>query len=698
MRLKLIAAAFVATAMLTPMAIQSPRAQSTAVARVIVKYRADSGLMHTQSMTIAGARATQMRTLGQRIGTPLVAGNDISESSHVVFARGLSSEELAAKLSADSDVEYAEPDRKKHRLTAPSDPLYSPAVPAAAGVPATGQWYLKPPGATTLSGSTTLSGTAPSAINAETAWNITTGSRSIVVAVLDTGLRFDHPDLQGGNVLPGYDMISSDDSTTAVPPGTDNINVVEGTNFATAHDGNGRDADASDPGDGITQAEINADQSDFSGCSVENSSWHGTQTLSLIGATTNNGIGMASVARNVSVMPVRVLGRCGSGYDSDILAGMLWAGGVATPTNVPVNTHPARVINLSLGSDDACSPAEQDVVNLLNAAGVVVVVSAGNSGIAVGSPANCTGAIAVTGLRSDGDKLGVSSFGAKATIAAPGGNCPTAGNCTYPILAAFNAGLLDPVAGGNYTDAVNNVFTGTSFSAPMVAGAAALMLSVNPNLTPAQIKAKLMSSARPFPTSGSSIGTTVPMCTDPGTSTTAVTNCYCTTSTCGAGMLDVHAAVMSVAAATTVSVGVTSAAPTANLPVTLTASAVLGTGATSATYTWAITNAGTTGATITSGQGTATVVVTPTAAGTFTISLTTLDSVGNSIVTNSAVVVAAAAGTTGGGTTTSSSSGGGGAIGVGWLALLLAAIGALAVADRIERRAVSVPVRSPRKR
>ena len=690
MRLKLIAAAFVATAMLTPVAIQSPRAQSNAVGRVIVKYRADSGLMHTQSMTIAGARATQMRTLGQRIGTPLVAGSDISENSHVVFARGLSSEELAAKLSADSDVEYAEPDRRKHRLTAPNDPFYTPAAPIT-GTPTTGQWYLKPPGATTLAGSSTLSGTAPSAINAETAWNISTGSRGIVVAVLDTGLRFDHPDLQGGNVLAGYDMIAADNSAADGTGGTD---------FATAHDNNGRDPDASDPGDGITQAEINLDQTDFSGCSVENSSWHGTQTLSLIGAATNNGIGMASVARNVSVMPVRVLGRCGSGYNSDILAGMLWAGGVSTPTGVPANTHPARVINLSLGSDDACSQAEQDVVTQLVTAGVVVVVSAGNSGIAVGSPANCTGAIAVAGLRSDGDKLGVSSYGSKATIAAPGGNCPSgSGNCTYPILAAFNAGLLDPVAGGIYTDAVTNVFTGTSFSAPLVAGAAALMLSVNPNLTPAQVKAKLMSSARPFPTSGSSIGTPVPMCTDPGTSTTAVTNCYCTTSTCGAGMLDVNAAVMSVAAATTVSVGVTSAAPTANLPVTLTAAAVLGTGATSATYTWAITNAGTTGATITSGQGTATVVVTPTAAGTFTISLTTLDSVGNSIVTNSAVVVAAAAGTTGGGTTTSSSSsGGGGAVGVGWLALLLAAIGALAVADRIERRSVSVPARSPRKR
>ena len=200
--------------MLTPMAIQAPRAQSTEVGRVIVKYKADSGLMHTQAMTAAGARATQMRTLGQRIGTPLVAGAGISDSMHVVFAKGLSSVELAAKLSADSEVEYAVPDRKMHRLSVPNDPLYLPTA-VGSSIPKTGQWYLKPPGATTLAGTTTLSGTAPSAINAQDAWDITTGSSSIVVAVLDTGLRFDHADLQGGNVLPGYDMIAS---ATTRPP------------------------------------------------------------------------------------------------------------------------------------------------------------------------------------------------------------------------------------------------------------------------------------------------------------------------------------------------------------------------------------------------------------------------------------------------------------------------------------------------
>ena len=331
-----------------------------------------------------------------------------------------------------------------------------------------------------------------------------------------------------------------------------------------------------------------------------------------------------------------------------------------------------------------------------------MVVSAGNSGIAVGSPASCPGAIAVIGLRSDGDKLGVSSFGAAATISAPGGNCPTSGACTYPITAAFNSGQYNPVAdtsgGSIYTDSITNVFTGTSFSAPMVAGAAALMLSVNPALTPAQVKSTLMATARPFPTSGSSISPNPPACpANPTLTSTAVTNCYCTTTTCGAGMLDVHAAVMAVAAATVSIITDATATPTADAAVTLNATTTFGTGVSSAAYTWAITDAGSTDATITSGQGTSSLVVTPTAAGTFTVSLTTVDSLGVSSVATSSVVVAAAATTGGGGgtttTTTSSSKSGGGAIGIGWLALLLAAIGALAVADRIERRAVSVPAR-----
>ena len=136
----------------------------------------------------------------------------------------------------------------------------------------------------------------------------------------------------GGNLLPGYDMVSD---------------------AAVANDDDGRDGDASDPGDWVTQAEIAQRGGEFFRCadSPEPSSWHGTQVSGLIAAVTHNGIGMASTAPGVRVLPVRVLGKCG-GHDSDILAGMRWAAGLSVP-GVPANPYPARVINLSLGGDGA---------------------------------------------------------------------------------------------------------------------------------------------------------------------------------------------------------------------------------------------------------------------------------------------------------------------------------------------------------
>ena len=436
-----------------------------------------------------------------------------------------------------------------------------PALTATNGGPAVGQWYLKPP-PPAGSASAAWGTTAPAAINAEEAWGITTGSASVVVAVLDTGLRFDHSDLQGGNVLPGYDMASADS------PGV----------FTSANDGDGRDADASDPGDFVTDAEAGT-----LGCSKTNSSWHGTQTLGLIGAATNNGVGMASVGRTVRVMPVRVLGKCG-GYDSDIQAGILWAAGIHVP-NVPDNTTPARVINMSLGGDAACTQGYIDAIGQANAAGAVVVASAGNSsGHPVSSPANCPGAIAVAALRHVGDKVGFSDIGPQITIAAPGGNCVNTNDgeaCLYPIVTTTNKGTTTPVVGppgAAYTDAFD-ASLGTSFSAPLVAGTAALMFSVNPSLTPAQVKAKLQSSARPFPTTGGTAGTVA--CVAPAAGKDQL-ECYCTTLTCGAGMLDAHAAVLSVSGVQA-SISLQTTTPTAGQAVALSSASALNAGQSIAT-------------------------------------------------------------------------------------------------------------------
>lgn len=509
---------------------QAQTAIANAGARVIVRYKADSPLLRKRALSAAAQHAAQAEALGVRTGLELRPGAGVAEHTQVLFASGMTSEQLAQRLAGESDIEYAVPDQRRRRFTAPNDPLYlaGPPVSGGTGGPVVGQWYLRAP-----------AGDVQSSLNVEAAWNLSTGSLNVVVAVLDTGVRFEHPDLQrvatGGNLLPGYDMVSDVD---------------------VANDGDGRDADPSDPGDWLTLAEVQQMDGPFHQCDTvaEDSSWHGTQTSGLIGALTNNGVGMASVGRNVRVLPVRVLGKCG-GFDSDIIAGMRWAAGLSVP-GVPANANPARVLNLSLGGEGACGMAYRDAVAEINAVGAVVVASAGNSaGHAVNTPANCAGVIGVAALRHVGSKVGFSDLGPEISISAPGGNCVDIGPgdpCRYPILTTSNSGLTAPVsnaAGGSiYTDSFN-FSLGTSFSVPLVAGTAALMLSARPALTPAEVRALLRATARPFPTTGgdNGDGTPVPVCTAPqpvGSAQIDQFQCYCTKTTCGAGMLDAGAAVL----------------------------------------------------------------------------------------------------------------------------------------------------------
>ena len=490
-------------------------------ARVIVKLKAQSRILAAQGSTPAADASARADALGQRIGVRLRAGAAIADRTQVVFGSGLTSDALAQRLAQQADVEYAVPDGRKFKRVAPNDPLYGEGVPGNG--PLAGQWYLRP-----------NLGEVKASIDAEPAWSVTQGSPTIVVAVLDTGVRFDHPDNRsvatGGNLLPGYDMISD------VP---------------TANDGDGRDPDPSDPGDWLTQSEISQSSSLFYQCAdaPEDSSWHGTQTSGIIAALTGNGVGMASVGRTVRVLPVRVLGKCG-GMDSDILAGMRWAAGLSVP-GVPVNGNPARVINMSLGGGDTCDPAYADAVNEVTAAGTLIVASAGNASLGVETPGNCAGVVAVGALRHVGTKVGFSNLGPQVAISAPGGNCvnTAAGTpCLYPILTTTNSGTTIPAA-LTYTDSFNPSI-GTSFSSPIVAGTVALMLSARPTLTPAQLRQMLQATARPFPTTGSD--PTVTACTAPqfdrmGNPIEQL-ECYCTTSTCGAGMLDAGAAVQAAAA------------------------------------------------------------------------------------------------------------------------------------------------------
>jgi serine protease len=490
-------------------------------ARVIVKFRKDSALLRKHALSAQAsaseardAVATRASSLSGRVGVSLTAGRALDEHVQVVTASGISGDALARRLATESDVEYAVVDRRRTHFSVPNDPLYAqgPPVIGTTGGPTVGQWYLRAP-----------IGEIASSINATGAWTLTTGTPNLVVAVLDSGVRPEHPDL-AQRLLAGYDMVGD---------------------APTANDGGGRDADASDPGDWVTARESGSRSSPFFECDVEDSSWHGTMTSSLVGAASNDGIGMAGVAGSAILLPVRVLGKCG-GYDSDIIAAMKWAAGLPIP-GVPMNANPARVINMSLGGSGECPLSYVDAINAIAGKSdpAIIVAAAGNSsGLAVGAPANCPGVIAVAGLRHTGTKVGFSDLGPEIAISAPGGNCVNSEAtmpCLYPILAATNTGITTPRASA-YTDAFNSS-VGTSFSAPLVAGTVALMLSVQPTLTLSQVKAALQNSARAFPPPGSQTEA-IPVCHAPDLSEQL--ECHCTNTTCGAGMLDAAAAVASV--------------------------------------------------------------------------------------------------------------------------------------------------------
>jgi len=649
-RFPALAAVFCASLLAGAVPSAWAQAADGTTARVIVKLKADSGMLRKHALATDERHGIQAAALGQRIGLALTGGADVGERSQVVLARGLSSQALAERLAREGDVEYAVPDRRKRLRALPDDARYSSG--GAAG-PAVGQWYLRAPAATP--------GAVLSAINAQAAWDITAGSSSVVVAVLDTGIRFEHPDLKwyadGGNLLPGYDMIVDAD---------------------TANDGNGkRDADPSDPGDWIDQEDIDAGKFDgeCTSLDISASSWHGTQTAGLVGALTNNRIGMASVGRQVRILPVRVLGKCG-GFDSDIIAGMRWAAGLHV-SGLPDNPHPAQVINLSLGGGSTCTAPYRNAVNEILARGVTIVASAGNSeGHAVSEPASCAGVIGVAGLRHIGTKVGFSDLGPQISISAPGGNCVNdTGACLYPILTTTNSGSKRP-GGSTYTDATD-ASVGTSFSAPLVAGTAALMLSANPTLTPAAVRSTLRSTARPFPTSGADAGT--PVCAAP--TGTDQLECYCTTSTCGAGMLDTRAAVAAVARLQA-HVHVVPATPVPNEPLTLSAAqSNAASGRTIVSRAWALVATGGIVGTLNVATDGSFASTTPSATGTFRVRLTVTDDLGATATTTETIAVLAAAplappaATDGDG---DGGGGGGGALDPRWLVGLGIAVAALA--------------------
>ena len=193
------------------------------------------------------------------------------------------------------------PDRIVFPQVTPNDPQF------------VNQWYMQ--------------AAASEGINAPGAWDITTGSASIVVAVVDTGI-LPHADL-AGRTVPGYDFVGADQ--------TPNGSLIPGS-FQRSNDGDGRDADPTDPGDWVTSAEATTVGGPLFGLpGGQQQFWHGTRLAGIIAATGNNAIGIAGLNWQSKILPVRAIGKCG-GFTSDIVDAMRWAAGMPI-TDVPDNAE-----------------------------------------------------------------------------------------------------------------------------------------------------------------------------------------------------------------------------------------------------------------------------------------------------------------------------------------------------------------------
>lgn len=383
----------------------------------------------------AGSVAWRGKTYAKAAGDTSIEVREVKttagDAKVVKASRRLSaaeSQRMLESLAAGADVASVEPDILLYPSSIPNDPYYSQ------------QWALSDPN---------------SGIRVPSVWDKTTGAGQ-VVAVIDTGIT-QHSDLKG-NVTAGYDMI---------------------TDPASSGDGDGRDADPSDPGDFRTAGACGSGSS-------ANSSWHGTHVAGLIAAVANNAEGVSGAAPGVKIEPVRALGACG-GYLSDVSDSITWASG-GTVSGVPANANPAKTINLSVGGTAACPAAMQAAIDGAVSRGSTVFVAAGNENQPASNvaPANCNNVIAIGASSKAGSKASYSNFGPTVDVMAPGGDTDAG------ILSTLNAGTTSPGA------ETYGYMMGTSMATPMASAVGALMKAADPSLAPSQIEAKLKATARPL--------------------------------------------------------------------------------------------------------------------------------------------------------------------------------------------------------
>ena len=277
---------------------------------------------------------------------------------------------VLSQLKKDSNVEFVEKDwiaEPAQALTSPNDPYYTNGY----------EWHLNK-------------------INAINAWSLTTGTTSVPIAIVDTGIDLTHPDLSS-KIIQGYNVY----------------------------------ANSSDPSDDLG---------------------HGTAVAGTAAALSNNALGVAGISWQSPLLPIKISDPTGYATYSDMAKAIIYA-----------TDRGARVINISFGGRTASSTL-QNAVNYAWQKNSIVIASAGNDSSTVSYPAACQNAVAVSATLSDDTFASFSNYGNSIAISAPG------------------KGIYTTVKGGGYGS-----WYGTSFSSPIVAGVAALILSLNPQLSNSQV-------------------------------------------------------------------------------------------------------------------------------------------------------------------------------------------------------------------
>lgn len=372
--------------------------------QIIVRFRSGVSLQSVGTLSAGGVQLQQVRALSLE-NTYLYR---TPQTRQAVM-------DAVNALQTRSDVEYAQPDYILKAQAQPNDPRFTNGD----------QWNLP-------------------LINVAAAWDVSKGSGSVVVAVLDTGIVSGHEDF-AGKLVGGYNFIS--DNNGGGP--------------------RGGSAEDTDP----------------------NAEYHGSHVAGIIGAATNNGKGVAAVGWDTKILPVRVLSST-AGSTSDIIDAVRWSAGLAV-SGVPNNANPAAIINLSLGGSGRCSdsPALQAALNDALGKGAIVTVAAGNGGVDANTftPASCSGVITVGATTRAGNRASYSNFGPRIDLMAPGGE---AGD-----------GILSTINNNGYGQ-----LAGTSQAAPQVAGVIALMKAKKSDLSGAEALSILKSTAKAIGSCGADCG------------------------------------------------------------------------------------------------------------------------------------------------------------------------------------------------